>query len=411
MPTAIDLSAQAFWKRPAQEREADFARLRAQQPVSWQRTPETPLVPPELTTGGYWAVVTYDDVRHVSRNPELFCSGQGVLFEDIPPENLEMSQSFLAMDDPNHGRVRGLVNAAFTPRQVRKLEDGIRATAREIVDRLLEEREGDFVQAVSRELPMRTIAQMVGVPDSERRRVAVAAEKMVSWNDEEFVGDRAPLEVVLEGLMDVTALSLELAADRRARPRDDLMTALVHTEVEGERLTDGEISAFFTLLAVAGNDTTRHTSSHGIVALQEHPEQRAYLAEDADGRLPAAVEEIVRWATPVMTFRRTATQDTELHGVPVAAGEKVVMFYTSANRDETAFDDPYRFDVARSPNHHVGFGGGGPHYCLGASLARTQLRAIFGEILARAPGLTVGEPEPLQGSFINGVRKLRYSLD
>jgi cytochrome P450 len=410
MPTTIDVSAQAFWKRPASERDADFARLRAEQPISWQRTPETPLVPPELTTGGYWAVTTYDDVRHVSRNPELFASGQGVLFEDIPPEFLETSQSFLAMDAPRHTRVRGLVNAAFTPRQVRRLEEGIVTTAREIVDRMLEERSGDFVQTVSRELPMRTIAQMVGVPDSERRRVAHAAEAMVSWNDPEFVGDREPLEVVIEGLTDVTNLALELAADRRANPQDDLMTALVEANMDGERLTDAEISAFFTLLAVAGNDTTRHTTSHGARVLQDHEDQRAYLADDLQERLPTAVEEIVRWATPVMTFRRTTTQDTELHGQPIAQGEKVVMFYTSANRDETAFDDPYPFDVTRSPNHHVGFGGGGPHYCLGASLARTQLKAIFQELLTRAPQLQLGEPEPLQGSFINGVRKMSYTI-
>ena len=410
MPTAIDVSAHAFWQRPAAERDADFARLRAEQPVSWQRTPETALVPPELTTGGYWAVTRYEDVRYVSRHPELFCSGQGVLFEDIPPEFATSSQSFLAMDAPEHTRVRGLVSSAFTPRQVRRLEDGIAADAREIADRLLEERAGDFVQTVARELPNRTIARMVGVPEADRWAMAQAAEKMVSWNDPDFVGDRHPLEVVLEGLTSVTEMALELAAERRAHPRDDLMTALVQAEIDGERLSDQEIGAFFTLLSVAGNDTTRHSTSHGARALQDHPRQRAYLAADPAERMPAAVEEIVRWATPVMTFRRTATQDTELHGQPIAAGEKVVMFYTSANRDEHAFDDPYTFDVTRSPNHHVGFGGGGPHYCLGASLARTQLRCILTELLERAPGLELGEPELLTGSFINGVKRMGYTL-
>ena len=365
---------------------------------------------PEMTTGGYWAVVRYDDVRLVSRNPALFRSGEGVLFEDAPPELLEASQSFLAMDAPRHTKVRGLVSAAFTPRQVRTLEDGIATHASEIVDRLLEAREGDFVQVVSRELPMRMIALMIGVPESDRDRMARAADAMVSWADPEFVGDRQPIEVVGGGLMELTQMSLELAAHRTDHPADDLMTALVQSEIDGERLTHQEIAAFFVLLSVAGNDTTRHTKSHTAHALQLHPDQQALLAEDPAGRLPAAVEEFVRWATPVMTFRRTATQDTEIDGRPVAAGDKVVMFYVSANRDETAFQEPERFDVTRSPNHHVGFGGGGPHYCLGASFARTQLRAVFGELLARAPGLEVGDPEPLVGNFIDGVKRLPFSV-
>jgi cytochrome P450 len=189
------------------------------------------------------------------------------------------------------------------------------------------------------------------------------------------------------------------------------MTALVQAEVDDEKLTHQEIAAFFVLLSVAGNDTTRHTTSHTAVALQANPDQRALLAEDPAGRMETAVEEFVRWASPVMTFRRTATQDTDIAGHPVAEGEKVVMFYVSANRDETAFEEPERFDVARSPNHHVGFGGGGPHYCLGASFARTQLRTIWTELLTRAPGLQVGEPEPLVGNFIDGVKRLPYSLD
>jgi cytochrome P450 len=407
---AVDISSQDFWALPRAERDAVFSALRKDDPLSWHETPESLLVPPELTTGGYWAAVRYDDVRHVSRSPKLFRSGDGVLFEDAPPELLEASQSFLAMDAPRHTKVRGLVSAAFTPRQVRVLEEGIAVHAREIVDRLLEEREGDFVQTVSRELPMRMIAQMIGVADADRDAMARAADAMVSWADPDFVGDRQPIEVVGAGLMELTRLSLELAADREAHPADDLMTALVQAEIDDERLTHHEIAAFFVLLSVAGNDTTRHTTSHTAVALQAHPEQRALLAEDLDGRIETAVEEFVRWATPVMTFRRTATEDTEIAGRPVAMGEKVVMFYVSANRDESAFDEPERFDVTRSPNHHVGFGGGGPHYCLGASFARTQLRAIFSELETRAPGLEVGEPEPLIGSFIDGVKRLPYTV-
>jgi cytochrome P450 len=204
----------------------------------------------------------------------------------------------------------------------------------------------------------------------------------------------------------LTAAALDLAEERRSAPGEDLMTALVEAEVDGERLTEEEIGAFFVLLAVAGNDTTRHTTSHAMRALCEFPAQRQLLTDDLEGRLETAVEEFVRWATPVMTFRRNATHDTEMRGQPIAGGDKVVMFYVSANRDEEAFEQPERFDVLRSPNRHVGFGGGGPHYCLGASLARTQLRAIFTELLTRLPDIDVGKPEPLVGNFINGIKRM-----
>ena len=187
------------------------------------------------------------------------------------------------------------------------------------------------------------------------------------------------------------------------------MTALVQAEVDGERLDPAEIAAFFVLLSVAGNDTSRHTTSHAMRALTQHPDQRALLLEDLEERMPVAVEEFVRWATPVLTFRRTATRAVELHGERIEPGEKVVLFYHSANRDEEAFEDPWRFDVTRDPNRHVGFGGGGPHYCLGASLARTQLRAIFAELLTRLPDIEVGEPEPLAGAFIHGVKRMDCS--
>src|SRR3954470_4762369 len=247
---AIDISSQDFWALPRGERDAVFAALRRDDPLSWHDTPESLLVPPELTTGGYWAAVRYDDVRFVSRSPKLFRSGDGVLFEDAPPETLEASQSFLAMDAPRHTKVRGLVSAAFTPRQVRQLEEAIAGHARDIVDRVLEEREGDFVRTVSRELPMRMIAAMVGVPAADRDAMARGADAMVSWSDPEFVGDRHPAEVIGEGLMQLTGMSLELAAHREAHPAEDLMTALVQAELDGERLTHQEIAAFFVLLSV-----------------------------------------------------------------------------------------------------------------------------------------------------------------
>lgn len=402
----IDLSAHAFWEQPAGERDAAFARLRRERPISWHGPPESVLLEQDELTGGYWAVTRYDDVRAVSRDPRTFRSGEGVLFEDAPEEMLEATQSFLAMDAPRHTKLRGLVSAAFTPRQVTRIGEQIRSHARRIVDDVAPLGECDFVEHVAARLPMMTIWSMVGVPESQHLSLTLSADALVSWNDPDVVGDREPVELLFEGVLALTAAALELAEQRRGDPTEDLMSALVQAEVEGERLTDAEISAFFVLLAVAGNDTTRHTTSHALRALCEFPDQREILMQDLDGRIETAVEEFVRWASPVMTFRRTAACDTQLRGQAVAEGEKVVLFYRSANRDEAAFEHPERFDVLRSPNHHAGFGGGGPHYCLGAALARMQLGAIVGELLTRLPDIEVGEPEPLVGNFINGIKRM-----
>lgn len=402
----IDLSAPEFWQLPALEREAAFAVLRRESPVSWQRPAPTPLQTSDEPPTGYWAVVRHEDVREVSRNPETFCSGQGVMFEDADPEMLEASMSFLAMDAPRHTKVRGLVNAAFTPRQVKRIEDQIAGHARRIVGELAPLGECDFVSQVAQRMPLMTISEMMGVPEDERERVRHLADELVGWNDPEVLAGRDPLEMNFQNVLDLTAVALEMADRRAEDPQDDLMTALVQTEVDGERLDPGEIGAFFVLLSVAGNDTTRHTTSHALRALTEFPDQRELLLEDLEGRIAGAVEEFVRWATPVMTFRRTATRETELRGQPIAAGDKVALFYTAANRDEEAFDGPERFDVLREPNRHVAFGGGGPHYCLGASLARAQLRCLFRELLTRLPDIEAGEPEPLVGNFINGIKRM-----
>ena len=401
-----ELSTLEFWSQPPEAREPLFTRLRAEDPVSWHRPVDDILgieIPPD---DGYWALVRYDDVRAVSRDPKRFCSGRGVLFADAPPEMLEASQSFLAMDAPRHTKLRGLVSSAFTPRQVKRIEDGIRASAAQVVAEAAEAGPGDFVSLVAKRLPLMTISDMIGVPEADRERVVEAADVLVTVADPEVQAGREPIMVLGEAVWTLTQFATELAAFRERNPADDLMTELVQAEVDGERLTHAEISAFFVLLSVAGNDTTRHTTSHGLRALTVSPDQRAILAEDLDARMPTAVEELVRWATPVMTFRRTATEDVTLHGVDIAAGQKVVLFYGSANRDETVFDEPHRFDVTRDPNHHAGFGGGGPHYCLGASLARTQLRAIFTELLTRLPAIEAGEPEYFPGAFINGVRRM-----
>jgi len=407
----FDLSSLVFWEeRTPAERDEAFALLRDEHPVSWWGPVESRDLPPEMSTGGYWAVMRHADIRSISRNHEVFCSGRGVMFFDAPPELLELTQSFIAMDAPRHTLLRGLVSAAFTPRQVMQIEEQIAVHARDVVDELLEHREGDYVQIVAKQLPMRMIADMLGVSEADRERVQILADRLVSVGDPETLQGRSLMVVAAEVIWEITQLAVGLAEDRRAHPREDLMTNLVRAEIDGAGLTNEEIGAFFVLLAIAGNDTTRHTTSHATKALCDFPDQKDYLLEDVGGRLPVAVEEFVRWASAVTTFRRTATQDTEIAGQPIAAGEKVVMFYRSGNRDEAAFDEPDRFDVTRDPNHHVGFGGGGVHYCLGASFARTQLRAIFTELLTRAPSLEVGEPVPMVSSIINGVKRMPFTL-
>jgi cytochrome P450 len=406
----VDLGSLDFWGRPAEERDQYFAELRRDAPISRHQPPEDIMELPDQERMSYWAIVRYEDVRRISRDPESFCSGKGTQFADAPPEFLEASLSFLAMDAPRHTKLRALVSAAFTPRQVARIEDGIRVNARRIVAEAAPGGGGDFVELIAKQLPLVTISDMIGVPEPDRERVVAAADLLVTASDPEAFGDRPPVEVLGEALWTLTSFATELAAHREQRPADDLMTALVQAEVDGERLTHAEIAAFFVLLSVAGNDTTRHTTSHAMRALTVHPEQRALLMEDLDERLPAAVEEFVRWASPVMTFRRTTTREVELYGERLPAGEKVVLFYHSGNRDERAFEDPWRFDVTRDPNRHLGFGGGGPHYCLGASLARTQLRSIFGELLRVMPDIEAEEPELLRSAFIHGVKRMDCSF-
>jgi cytochrome P450 len=406
----VDLGSLDFWGRSAEERDVVFAKLRREAPLSRHEPPEDILGLPDQGRQSYWAIVRYEDIRRISRDAQTFRSGEGVQFADAPPEFLEASQSFLAMDAPRHTKLRGLVSAAFTPRQVARIEDGIRVNARRIVEAAAPTGGGDFVELVAKQLPLVTISDMIGVPEADRDRVVAAADVLVSAADPEVFGDRTPLEVLGEALWTLTQFATELAAHRERNPGDDLMTALVQAEVDGERLTHAEIAAFFVLLSVAGNDTTRHTTSHAMRALTVNPDQRAALTADLDSRLPTAVEEFVRWASPVLTFRRTTTREVELHGEQLPAGERVVLFYHSGNRDEQAFADPWRFDVTREPNRHLGFGGGGPHYCLGASLARAQLRSLFGELLRVVPDIEAQEPELLRSAFIHGVKRMEVTF-
>jgi cytochrome P450 len=407
----VSLAPLSFWAGSPAEREESFAVLRRERPVSWHPPAEGSMMPPE-EGGGFWAATSHEMVCAVSRDPETFCSGEGIQMEDVPPDILEAVSSFLAVDAPRHTKLRRLVSSAFTPKRVKKIEDQIEDQARRLVDHLVEIGDCDFVEHVSRRLPQWTIFEMVGVEDQETRDVAThAADGMVSWGDEDVRAGREPADLLAESMMSLIGVALELADARRRSPRDDLMTNLVQAEVDGESLTDEEIAAFFCLLSVAGNDTTRNTISATMRQLTLDRDQRALLVEDFEGRIDVAIEEFVRWASPVMTFRRTATRDTELGGQHITAGDWVVMFYTSANADPAVFAEPRRFDVTRTPNPHVGFGGGGPHYCMGNQLAKAQLRAIFWELLTRVPDLEAGEPVYLAGNFMQAIKSMPCRLN
>lgn len=400
----VSVSPWSFWAATAAEREETFRVLRDERPVSWHPPLEGTLTTPEQE--GIWAITRNADIARVSKEPETFSSAYGVQQEEVPEDILDAAESFLGMDAPRHTRLRRLVSAAFTPRQVAKIEDQIKSQARRIVDDLLDVGDCDFVSQVSKRLPMWTIYEMMGLPEEHREAAAHGADGMVSWADPDVAAGREAGQVLNDSLVSLLAIGMDFAEYRRAHPGDDLMTNLLRAEVDGQRLTEEEIGAFFVLLSVAGNDTTRNTISLAMKALCDFPDQRELLVGDFGGTIKTGIEEFVRWASPVMTFRRTVLKDVEMHGQQIKAGEWVVMFYASGNRDERAFAEPYKFDVRRSPNPHVGFGGGGPHFCMGNMLAKTQLRAIFDQLLHRVPKLQVGEPTFLVGNFVHGVKSM-----
>jgi cytochrome P450 len=405
----VSISPLSFWDQTAEEREKSFKILRDERPVSWHPPIEGAVVPADID--GVWAVTRNEDISYVSKHPEPFCSSEGVLIEAIPEDVNQAAMSFLAMDGAQHSSTRRLISSVFTPRQVAKISDQIEGQAVRIVDDLLSTKDGDFVERASRLLPMWTIFEMVGVPDDLREETIHHADGMLSWNDADVAAGREPGEVMTDSLVGLLTIGLDLAEQRRARPTSDLTSLLAQAEVDGRRLTDDEIAAFFVLLAVAGTDTTRNTMTFTAMALQEYPEQRALLAEDFDGHIKLAIEEFVRWATPVMTFRRTATRDTVLGDQQIREGDWVLMMYSSGNRDERVFTDPNTFNIRRNPNPHVAFGGGGPHFCMGAFLAKMQLESFFRQLINRAPTLRLGEPDYLTSNFFRVVKSLPYTLD
>ncbi|MBI3227639.1 MAG: cytochrome P450 [Mycolicibacterium cosmeticum] len=399
----FDISDPEFWAHPFALRDKTFAQLRAMDGLSWHKPLESIY---GLVEPGFWALTRRADIVHASQHPEIFSSAQGVALNPLPVEIQRISSFFLAMDPPEHTVYRKLISSAFTPKQLRRIEDQIHRNAVRIVDDLVGAGEVDFVTACSARLPMMTIAEMLGVAADKRERVAQAGEAIFSSSDEDYVSREERAAFALREMMLLVETATDLAKFRRRQPGEDLMTNIVNAEVDGVRMTDEQIGAFMILLTSAGNDTTKQTTTHAMKALVDHPEQRAWLMEDFDGRIGAAIEEFVRWATPVLQFARVATQDTEIAGQLIRAGDKVGLFYCSANRDESAFTNPQSFDLARSPNPQIGFGGLGPHFCLGNQLAKVELRHLFRELLTRLRRVEFGEPAYLQSSFVHGIKRL-----
>jgi cytochrome P450 len=399
----VDITSHAFWSLPFAVRDQAFAQLRAADGLSWH--PPMPSLFP-MSEDGFWAVTRRADIAFVSQHPELFTSTQGVALDPMPVEVQRIATFFLTMDPPEHTVYRRLISSAFTPRNVRRIEEQISKNAITVANDLVGAGDIDFVAACSARLPMMTITEMLGVPPSDREAVALAAEKLFSMSDDEYSSLEERAQNTLNEMMLLSSTGVELAKFRRQNPGDDLMTSIVNAEVDGHRLTDEEVGAFLILLASAGNDTTKQTTTHTMMALVDNPEQRDWLMEDFDGRIGSAIEEFVRFATPVLQFARFATEDTEIAGQQIRPGDKLGLFYCSANRDEAVFADPEKFDLQRSPNPHLGFGGGGPHFCLGNQLAKAELRNLFRELLTRLRKVEFGEPDLLYSSFVHGVKRL-----
>jgi methyl-branched lipid omega-hydroxylase len=403
----LDMSQNAFWEQPPARRHAAYARLRAMSPPPFFEAPESPFGTNER---GYYALVRHADVAEASHNPDLFSSAAGATSViDLPVEFNEYFGSMINMDDPRHARLRRIVSRAFTPRMIKKFEDDVQRTAAEIVDDLLATGPCDFVQQVSARLPLKIICEMMGVSDEHYAMVLKNTNIILSGADPEFISEdmNEAITQILTAGQELAELVTGLAELRQAHQEDDLVSALATANIDGEQLTPAELASFFVLLVVAGNETTRNAISHSLRLLTEHPGQRELLLADFEGRIGPAVEEVVRYVSPVIYMRRTLTRDAVMNGHAYREGDKAVLFYQAANRDESVFADPDRFDITRSPNPHVGFGSAGPHFCLGAHLARREITAILRELLTRVPDIrAAGDPDYLLSSFINGIKHL-----
>jgi cytochrome P450 len=384
---------------------AVFRRLREEEPVSWVE---------ESDGTGFWAVTRHADVVEVSRDYPRFSASRGIRIENMDQDELEARRSMMEFDPPEHTRLRRLVQPGFTPKVVATYESAFRRLVQSVLDQVLPLGEFDFVVEIARELPIRMLCRLLGIPERDAGQMVAWGDQMISNADPEYtpvIIDKVDTEEYrLLPFRSPTALEVfryaeEIALERRRSPQDDIITKLLTAEPDGEPLTDLEFKNFFTLLMVAGNETTRHTISHGLVFLQEHPEQLEWWLSDIPGRSADATEEILRASSVTMHFRRTVVEDTELSGVSMTAGERVVIWYTSADYDETVFDDPFTLDLSRRPNPQLAFGTG-RHKCLGAALAQLEVRVFFEEFLGRVSGFEVGEPDRLRSNFIRGIKHL-----
>ncbi|MGW1277545.1 cytochrome P450 [Streptomyces tsukubensis] len=399
----FDLADPAFWRLPRPDRLAAFAGLRALETPVRFGAPEGP--------GGFYALVRHADVQHASRTPRTFTSAPGVTTpEPAAWVKALFGNSMVNMDDPDHADLRRIVARAFTPRLLAAAEENIRAVAARIVDEMLRDRPADFVAAVASRMPFEIICDLMGIPEAHRREIA----RRIDEASQNVGVGRRRLRMPgrgLRGLAHLQRVMGQLARERRREPAGDLISALVTADVDGRALNARELGAFFSLLLVAGVETTRNALAHGLVLLGGHPEQRELLASDVERYGDGAAEEIVRHSTPIIQFRRTVAAECSVGGRDLRPGDKVVLFYASANRDEAVFASPDVFDITRSPNPHLGYGGGGPHYCLGAHLARQEMKAVFGELLTRTEGLRATGPAELVGSnFDNRVRALPFAF-
>lgn len=385
---------------------AAFARLRREDPVAWID---------EMDGSGFWAVTRYDDIVDASRDWRTFTVTKGIRLEEMSEEEMFHRRTMMEHDPPEHARLRRLVQKGFTPRVVATYEEAFRILAGTVLDRALPLGEFDFVEEIAKELPIRLMSRLLGVPETDADRLVEWGDRMIANTDPDFtdfVVDRDDtdeyrlLPFRSPAALEVFRYAEEAARERRANPTDDVISGLLRSGDGGEPLTDLEFKNFFALLIVAGNETTRHTISHGLRFLVHHPDQLARLEDDPGGRSASATEEILRASSVTMHFRRTATQDTELGGTRIRAGDKVILWYPSGNHDETAFQDPFTFDIARDPNDHLAFGAG-RHICLGAWLARLEVRVVLEELLRRVASIQVtGEPARLRSNFINGLKSL-----
>ena len=410
----IDLGTMDLWEGPIEGRYEAFARLRAERPIAFYEEPD-----PESDLfdrgPGFWSLTRHRDVVEASRRADLFCSGQGTNILDIPEELRDFIGSMINMDDPRHARLRRVVSKVFTPRSLEALRSDVDAIASEVVDGIAGKGECDFVTDVAALLPLRVIVDLMGIPRSQERFIFDQTNRLLGFLDPEYVPEATPeaaVGAVLTAAQGLAGVVQELAEDRVKNPRNDLTTMLVNAEVDDDTISPTELASFFILLVGAGNETTRNAIAHGLVALTEHPDQLALWQSDFEGLAPTAVEEIVRWASPVQHFRRTVTRDgARLGDHEFHEGEKVVLWYGAANRDPEVFADPDRFDIRRSPNDHVGFGGPGPHFCLGAHLARREITVMYRELFRRLPDLhAVGEPDRLLSNFIHGIKHLEVDV-